>query len=175
MFSYYTRSGVLKDEFIAYLAFSPDGRVRGKGCDAIGFFLLEGCSEVDILQSSYKFGKAYLSQSELEESSRWLLEGDEAEGHGHRLGLGLGLGQGHRAGAEGQRGIRSHVVHYGYYTAGMGAYEMDQNGAAGVAGTGAAAGAGGDFGLYGVWEPASVGSHYELQKGGVFRATPIIH
>mmetsp|Transcript_25257 Transcript_25257/g.37218 ORF Transcript_25257/g.37218 Transcript_25257/m.37218 type:complete len:189 (-) Transcript_25257:161-727(-) len=28
------------------------------------------------------------------------------------------------------------------------------------------------YGMWGVWEASTVGSHYELQKGGVFRATP---
>jgi hypothetical protein len=30
------------------------------------------------------------------------------------------------------------------------------------------------MGLYGVWETSSVGSHFDLQKGGVFRAEPVI-
>ena len=29
------------------------------------------------------------------------------------------------------------------------------------------------LGFWGVWEAASLGSHFELQKGGVFRATPM--
>ena len=30
------------------------------------------------------------------------------------------------------------------------------------------------LGLWGVWEAASSSPHFELQKGGVFRATPIV-
>lgn len=141
MFRYFTRSGELKDEFICYLCFSSDGRMKGKGCDSIGFFLLNGTSEVDINVSAFKIAKGYLSQNELEEASSWLLEGGE--------------------GAADNSSNIVHVRHYAYYTSGMSAHGRGDRE--------------GQFGLYGVWEPASVGSHFSLSRGGVFCAQPIIH
>ena len=143
MCRYFTRSGELKDEFISYLSISPDGRVRGKGCDQIGFFLLNGTSEVDINCNSFKISKSYLSQSEVEESSSWLLHEGDHDDQSSQLPT-------------------VHIRHYAFYTRGLGAHGHPNNGQ-------------GQFGLFGVWEPASVGSHFSLEKGGVFSAQPVIH
>lgn len=145
-FTYYTRSGAVKDEFTCYCAFSVDGFCRGRGCDSIGFFILEGVAEVDIQGMSWKISKQYLSQSALEELTSVLQPQDE---------------EGHHSSRSIQRG-GAHVIHTCYYTPGLtsqcelldGLYPR--------------------FGLFGVWEGASTGSHFELQKGGVLRAIPVM-
>ena len=144
-FYYYTRSGALKDEFTTYLTFSGDGHCRGRGCDAIGFFLLEGQREVDIQGPCWKLCKQYLSQSALEELSAQV-GFDEAP-------AALPVN-------------RAHVVHTGFFTPGLlREHGVDQDSIEWATHS---------MGLFGIWENATTGSHYLLEKGGVFRAVAIL-
>ena len=143
-FYYYTRSGALKDEFTTYLTFSVDGHCRGRGCDSIGFFVLDGQREVDIQGPCWKLCKQYLSQSALEELSAQV-GFDEAPAS-------LSVS-------------RAHVVHTAYFTPGLlREHGVDQVSIEWAAQT---------MGLYGIWENATTGSHYLLEKGGVFRGVAI--
>ena len=47
-FTYYYKSGSLKDQFNVYMRFLPDGFFRGRGMDSIGPFLLRGKVDPDI-------------------------------------------------------------------------------------------------------------------------------
>jgi len=161
-FVYVSRSGAVKDEFTSYLTFSADGRCLGRGCDSVGFFVLEGASEVDIQGRLFKLAKKYVSQSAMEEQTS--LRVLQALQDGGEAGVGAGAGLGADAGGAIQR---AHVMHTAYYTDGLTAESV-----------GDARWGGGEvssLGLFGVWEGAEAGSHFQLQKGGVFRAVPLWH
>ena len=160
-FLYYTRSGALKDEFTCYLTFSPDGRVLGRGCDSVGFFLLEGTSEIDIQGGLFKLRKQYLSESTLDELTSALsaLGSEQSKNSG---------GGAEVMAAETLAAMtvqRAHVMHTAYYCDGLAASEL--TGRERESPT---------LGVYGVWEGASSeGNHFLLQKGGVFRAAPLAY
>ena len=157
-FWYFTRSGALKDEFTCYLTFSPDGRVLGRGCDSVGFFLLEGSSEIDIQGGLFKLRKQYLSESALDELTSALsaLSSEQSKSRG---------GGDEVAAAETLAAMtvqRAHVMHTAYYCDGLASEQTERESPT--------------LGLYGVWEGASSeGSHFLLQKGGVFRAAPLAY
>jgi len=171
---YYSRSGSLKDEFVAYLTFSADGRCLGRGCDNVVFFLMEGVCEVDIQGSVWKLYKQYLSLNltlqaltPLEDVQE---QGQVSEPSGRATpSASSGTAAGTAAGTAGTVGSRTaHCIHTGYLTEHI---------------TNFSGGATLDWrtllepylGLFGVWEGASSGgNHFLLEKGGVFRAVPII-
>jgi hypothetical protein len=73
-FTYFYKSGALKDQFTSYLLFSPTGgllngtvstsggvSLRGRGVDSIGTFTLSGRAEAEISGWSWYFHKSYVS------------------------------------------------------------------------------------------------------------------
>jgi hypothetical protein len=73
-FTYFYKSGALKDQFTSYLLFSPTGglltgtvstsggvTLRGRGVDSIGTFTLSGRAEAEISGWSWYFHKSYVS------------------------------------------------------------------------------------------------------------------
>jgi hypothetical protein len=54
-FTYYYKSGTLKDQFVAYMRFLPGGFVQGRGVDDIGTFFLSGNADPDILGRHFFF------------------------------------------------------------------------------------------------------------------------
>jgi hypothetical protein len=73
-FTYFYKSGALKDQFTSYLLFSPTGgllngtvstsggvTLRGRGVDSIGTFTLCGRAEAEISGWSWYFHKSYVS------------------------------------------------------------------------------------------------------------------
>lgn len=61
-FSYFHKSGFLKDSHVAYLQFSQDGMaMRGRGSDGIGVFFLKGQSDRDIEGVSWHIDKCYIN------------------------------------------------------------------------------------------------------------------
>lgn len=202
-FSYFHKSGALKDRFNAYLKFSPDGHMRGRGVDNIGIFYIVGKVDIDISGYVWYFHKTYVSQVEIENGGfdvkSWIeLAADEYDTSGLRT--------------------KSHVSHLGYWSEGLDEkqspippslspsrksnqksslslsghllslppkvldyvhefmnlhecnYLVDEDSRdceeniEGVWG----------LGLYGVWETSSQNSHFDLQKGGIYRCVPIM-
>ena len=75
---------------------------------------------------------------------------------------------------------RTHVSHTGYWSSGVDVASDTQGGAGRKGASGGARrppeetlGVWG-LSLYGVWETSSAGNHFDLQKGGVFRAEPVL-
>jgi hypothetical protein len=73
-FTYFYKSGALKDQFTSYLLFSPTGgllngtvstsggvSLRGRGVDSTGTFTLSGRAEAEISGWSWYFHKSYVS------------------------------------------------------------------------------------------------------------------
>lgn len=52
-FTYFYKSGSLKDQFTAYMRFLPDGYCQGRGMDSIGPFLLRGKVDPDISGTTF--------------------------------------------------------------------------------------------------------------------------
>jgi hypothetical protein len=162
-FTYFYKLGAFKDQFVAFLRFFSLGVIRGRGVDHIGPFTLEGRSETDIIGQKLLLSKTYLSGGEaaLTTSLESLLvaEGDELSGP---------LPDGASAALLQETADKvAHVRHLGYWAddvrctaEGPGDYWKERA-------------EGWSQGLWGVWETASGQAHYELQKGGVFRAVPL--
>jgi len=200
-FSYFHKSGFLKDSHDVWLQFSDEGlKMRGRGRDQIGPFFMKGYSEVDIEGLSWHVDKCYLNLSnhgidgeddvKIDEwvrnaSGDWVTDSDLNDWG------------------------KAHVTHTAYISSGVGvavvaeAHFIQQkraalaafntNNSTNVDSTAMslqgqeyamkreaktqldsyiAFNSNWGYGMWGVWEASTVGSHYELQKGGVFRATP---
>lgn len=124
LFAYYHKSGGLKDKFIAYLKFTPDGFMRGRGQDAIGCFYIVGNADIDIVGWSWVFSKTYVGQ-EVDNLQQWVEQAAET--------VEVAVGPGAR--------LRSHVSHLSYWSNGREEEEV-----ADVTGGRAAGGRGGGEG-----------------------------
>jgi len=154
-FRYYHKSGSLKDKFMCFMWITCDGFLFGRGVDGIGTFFLYGRCEPEVSSFSWIFSKSYIN-SNTESIDTWIADVNprtvQGDHHNNRH--------------------KSHVCHTGFFTANddyvpddLYLYEDDD-----------------DYledsrtrnsGFFGVWERSSSGSHFELDKGGVFRASPM--
>jgi hypothetical protein len=164
-FMYYHRSGFLKDTHDVWILLSKNrDSLQARGVDEIGPFLVRGTIESGFGNFSWHLDKYYLQsaflESSLESLEVWIqnvenywLDDEEFWSIG-----------------------RKSVSHVGYRSsqvlpqteAGEGAVPFQINRSS--KGVNYSNFFNREEGLWGVWETATIGSHYELQKGGVFRA-----
>lgn len=161
-FTYFYKSGAFKDHFICQLTFSTDySEVRdscalhGSGKDTIGQFTLEGEVDTDIVGQSVYFSKTYQS---------------------HALDSG-GVVHDHESSRQ-NRAKGAHVVHIGFFSEEINKITPEAMDAASSSTFPASFPAiiekeQWSKGLWGVWELCNSQSHFELMKGGVFRAIPL--
>ncbi len=163
-FTYFYKSGAFKDQFPAFLRFFSADCIRGKGVDAIGFFTLEGKIENDIIGQKVLLSKTYHHHIDTSDVAHTMREENELRDIPNPL-----LSSTAREEREGVS--QAHVRHLGYWSEGV-VFSMAEN-----------EGCESDYwrqraekwslGLWGVWETCTSQPHYELQKGGVFRMTPV--
>eukprot|EP01038_Epipyxis_sp_PR26KG_P012248 gene12248-16420_t len=144
LFTYYHKSGSFKDEFHVYLSFNIDGFVKGRGVDNIGLFYMSGHVDKEINDWAWYFHKTYLRQNIIDENSIVYDEWIQQVDDDEEIP---------------KESINSrttvHVSHIGYYSDSH--FQLNHRGGEG---------------LWGVWETSSSSNHFELLKGGVFRAVP---
>lgn len=166
-FRYFFKSGSLKDRFSAYLHFGRNRLIRGRGVDSIGVFILHGSQEIDISSSFYHIKKSYIRLEDYDITIDDYLRNPNEELPNNGTA------------------IVNHIIHNAYYSAGRDVdpqereqialsppivndeYDADddyddqweQSGVFGLA-------------FYGVYE-ANQNEFFQLQKGGVFSATPV--
>jgi hypothetical protein len=190
-FKYYHKSGSLKDAFTAYLFFTPDGFIRGRGVDGIGVFALFGQADADSEGGkTYFFHKLYVGEDVVHRPEpgdgfeEWCLQPGD---HTIDARLQAWVTRAHIEYVfEGR--TRTHVSHTGYWSGGV---DVGTDARPGARPGGGGGGGGGKdvptrrraaeetlgvwgMALYGVWETSSNQNHFDLQKGGVFRAEPIL-
>lgn len=72
-FTYFYKSGAFKDQFIVNLRFYRDGVLAGRGIDSIGYFSMNGSTEVDIIGANLYLNKVYTrSASFAEVTEDWM-------------------------------------------------------------------------------------------------------
>lgn len=149
---YYHRSGFLKDIHEIWINFSNGGMsLQGRGVDDFGPFIMKGEAEVGFGDLTWYLDKYHLQANSLEldaESlSIWLQNKDRiwlSDDEFWAIG-------------------KKSVTNVGYTSTQIPLMKkIDTPCSTGILER--------EEGLWGVWENASIGSHYELQKGGVFRA-----
>ena len=158
-FRYYHKSGTLKDKSLAHLWLTADGFVFGRGVDGVGCFVLSGRAEAEVNGFSWLFSKSYINQS-MDSVDVWLTEINEETGQSDVI----------------NNRNRSHIIHTGFFTENDAwvlpddvYFYVDEESVDDYL-------EGHDSrtsGFFGVWERSSQGSHFELEKGGVFRANCI--
>ena len=158
IFRYFYKSGGLKERVLAWLQFTADGYVRGRGSGADGPFVLRGRAVRDIAGHYFSLHKSYVRLSGDEDVETWARQGAWDEGAQQR----------------------AHVDYCAYFSFGQDAecapaataeemQEEEEEGGGGLACCGDSG-----LGLFGVWETAAAATHFHLERGGVFRAVPVI-
>ena len=155
LWTYYSKSGSVKDSYVGYMRLSEDFYISGRGADSNGSFEIAGVPTQTTEGTVWVVYKAYLPMSEIFATSsagsleEWVLE-DYEHFDGSAFAPSAAVG-GTRA------MLRTHVVHTLYF---------------------AAADGDGCFipGFFGVWEMAGKEAHFQLdpQKGGVLRVLPAV-
>lgn len=189
-FRYFHKSGAVKNVSLVNIRFSSSGWILGRGVDDIGSFMVSGKPELDILGWSWKLNKTYIQVDK--ELSIWLCEtGEEFDDDDDSSNI---MKSGELFGRS-----RSHISHIAYWSDVWGRQYSelkqheckysderqlvrkqqisgvdDTHGAnlsysEGVQGIESSSG----IGFFGIWETSSNDQHFELNKGGVFRAIPL--
>jgi hypothetical protein len=148
-FQYFNKSGNLKDSYTCHLAISADLFITSRGCDNIGIFELKGHPTRTIEGIVWLLSKTYLSMDEIYRNSHvGSLDEWFSEDATNQTDLILSS--------------RAHVCYTCYYNDGLYEYNESKKRFEEIY----------PAGFYGVWEMASNGSHFGLEKGSVFRAVP---
>jgi hypothetical protein len=153
-FTYFYKSGVFKDQFIVSLRFVSIHCIRGKGYDNIRYFVLDGRLEMDIIGQKFLFSKTYCSPDEDDSEDP---EVEEPQRKGSFL-----RDSSKKCSDFSSSSTGAHVKHLAYWSDEIttSRYETDRSERW-------------SQGIWGVWETAVNSSHYELMKGGIFRAVPV--
>jgi hypothetical protein len=173
-FTYFFKTGSFKDQFLVSLRFFSIHCIRGKGMDSIGSFTLEGRMEMDIIGQKLLLNKIYHhdQNEEMNEKQQQMSLDNDKEALDGTTGQG-------RGGMAVHSDQAAHVKHLGYWSDGVRfpsnpdkeeKSEMKSEHEQQLSYFGERW----SQGLWGVWETATTNqSHYELQKGGFFRAIPL--
>lgn len=157
-FRYYHKSGSLKDQSVCWLWLSGDGCLFGRGMDSVGTFFLAGRCEPESGNSySWLFSKSYINLN-TDSLEIWLSETSPESVQ-----------------SDSNKNRNSHITHTGFFCPSNDAtvipddtyLYIDEESVDDYLETSR------NSGFYGVWERSSQGSHFELDKGGVFRANCI--
>jgi len=157
-FRYYHKSGSLKDKGMCFLWLSCDGFLYGRGVDGVGTFFMIGRCEPEVSGYSWFFEKSYINQI-VDSIDTWISDvTPETVQHDHN-----------------RNRHKSHISHTGFFTSNDVRnipddlyFYIDEDSVDDYL-----EGSTRNSGFFGIWERSIQGSHFELDKGGVFRANCI--